>query len=97
MRITGRQRRGLPSRWYSRGLLPRRAQMPSHGLLFAILQARAGNIQNSLNAINKAKELIAETGEYFWDADVIMPLLGWDIPRPTESVPESRAPTHGDL
>jgi class 3 adenylate cyclase/predicted ATPase len=48
-----------------------RFHLPHYFSLFAILQARAGNIQNSLNAINKAKELIAETGEYFWDADVI--------------------------
>jgi predicted ATPase len=48
-----------------------RFHLPHYFSLFAILQARAGNMQNSLNAINKAKEVIAETGEYFWDADVI--------------------------
>jgi class 3 adenylate cyclase/tetratricopeptide (TPR) repeat protein len=41
-----------------------------HSLL-AILQARAGNINDSLSAIRKAKELIAESGEYFWHADVL--------------------------
>ena len=39
--------------------------------LLAILHARARDMQNSLNAITKAKELIAETGEYLWHADVI--------------------------
>ena len=28
-------------------------------------------MQNSLSAISKAKALIAETGEYFWHADVL--------------------------
>ena len=45
--------------------------LPHYLSLFAILQARAGNMQNSLSAISKAKELIAETGEHFWDADVL--------------------------
>jgi len=44
---------------------------PHYHSLFAILQARAGNRRDSLSAISKAKELIAETGEYFWHADVL--------------------------
>jgi predicted ATPase len=44
---------------------------PHYYSLFAILHARAGNMQDSLKAINKAKELIAETGEYFWHADML--------------------------
>jgi predicted ATPase len=44
---------------------------PHYHSLFANLQARAGNVQDSLSAINKAKELIAQTGEYFWHADVL--------------------------
>ena len=45
--------------------------LPHYLSLFAVLQARAGNMQNSLSAISKAKELIAETGEHFWHADVL--------------------------
>jgi class 3 adenylate cyclase/tetratricopeptide (TPR) repeat protein len=41
-----------------------------HSLL-AILQARAGDMQDSLSAIRKAKELMSETGEYLWHADVL--------------------------
>jgi class 3 adenylate cyclase/predicted ATPase len=48
-----------------------RFHSPHYLSLFAILQARAGNMQNSLSAISKAKALIAETGEYFWHADVL--------------------------
>jgi predicted ATPase len=48
-----------------------RFHSPYYYSLFAILQARAGNMQDSLRAISKAKELIAETGEYFWHADVL--------------------------
>jgi predicted ATPase len=44
---------------------------PHYHSLFAILQARARNMQDSLSTIRKAKELIAETGEYFWHADVL--------------------------
>ena len=45
--------------------------LPHYFSLFAVLQARAGNMQDSLSAISKAKKLIAETGEYFWHADVL--------------------------
>ncbi len=48
-----------------------RFHLPHYFSLLGILQARAGQIRDSLSAICKAKELIAETGEYFWDADVI--------------------------
>ena len=44
---------------------------PHYHSLFAVLQARAGNMPRSLSAINQAKELIATTGEYFWHADVL--------------------------
>jgi len=44
---------------------------PHYYSLFAILQARAGNMQGGLGAISKAKELIAQSGEYFWHADVL--------------------------
>jgi class 3 adenylate cyclase/predicted ATPase len=39
--------------------------------LLAISHARARHMEDSLNAITKAKELVAETGEYFWHADVL--------------------------
>jgi predicted ATPase len=39
--------------------------------LFAVAQARAGNMQDSLSAICKAKKLIPGSGEYFWHADVL--------------------------
>jgi len=45
--------------------------LPHYLSLFAVLQARAGNMQDSLSAISKAKKLIAETGEYFWHADAL--------------------------
>jgi predicted ATPase len=44
---------------------------PHYHSLFAVLQARAGNMPRSLSAVNQAKELIAVTGEYFWHADVL--------------------------
>jgi predicted ATPase len=44
---------------------------PHYYSLVAILQARAGDIQDSLNAIRTAKQLIADSGEYFWHADVL--------------------------
>jgi predicted ATPase len=44
---------------------------PHYHSLYAILQGRAGNMPVSLNAIRKAKELIADTGEHFWHADVL--------------------------
>jgi predicted ATPase len=44
---------------------------PHYHSLFAILQARAGNMQASLSAINTVKELIVETGEYFWQAEAL--------------------------
>lgn len=48
-----------------------RFHSPHYHSLLAILQARAGEIQDSLSTIRKAKELIAETGEYLWYADVL--------------------------
>jgi len=44
---------------------------PHYYSLFAILQARAGKRPDSLSAIGKAKELVSETGEHFWHADVV--------------------------
>jgi predicted ATPase len=44
---------------------------PHYHSLYAILQGQAGNMPVSLNAIRKAKELIADTGEHFWHADVL--------------------------
>jgi predicted ATPase len=44
---------------------------PHYLSLFAILQARTGNMPDSLSAISQAKKLIAGTGEYFWHADVL--------------------------
>lgn len=48
-----------------------RFHSPHYHSLLAILQARAGEMQDSLSAIGKAKELITETGEYLWHADVL--------------------------
>ncbi|MDA9505038.1 hypothetical protein XI09_10100 [Bradyrhizobium sp. CCBAU 11386] len=48
-----------------------RFHSPHYHSLLAILQARAGDMQDSLSAIRKAKELIAETGESLWHADVL--------------------------
>jgi predicted ATPase len=48
-----------------------RFHSPHYHSLLAILQARAGNKQDSLSAIRKAKELMFETGEYLWHADVL--------------------------
>jgi class 3 adenylate cyclase/predicted ATPase len=48
-----------------------RFHSPHYHSLLAILQARAGDMQDSLSAIRKAKELIDETGEYLWQADVL--------------------------
>lgn len=54
---------------------------PHYYSLFAILQARL-DVQASASAIQKAKDLIAESGEYLWHADVLRiegelaPLLG---------------------
>ena len=48
-----------------------RLHHPHYRSLLAILQARARNMEDSLRAIRRAKELIAETGEYFWHADVL--------------------------
>jgi len=48
-----------------------RFHSPHYHSLLAILQARAGEMQNSLSAIGRAKELISETGEYLWHADVL--------------------------
>ena len=48
-----------------------RFHSPHYHSLLAILQARAGDMQGSLSAIRKAAELIAETGEYLWQADVL--------------------------
>jgi predicted ATPase len=44
---------------------------PHYISLLAILNARAGNMQDSLGSISKAKALIADSGEYFWHADVL--------------------------
>jgi predicted ATPase len=44
---------------------------PHYRSLFAMLQARAGNMHESLSAINQSKELLSATGEYFWHADVL--------------------------
>jgi tetratricopeptide (TPR) repeat protein len=48
-----------------------RFHSPHYHSLLAILQARTGNKQDSLSAIRKAKELMFETGEYLWHADVL--------------------------
>ncbi|MES5482385.1 adenylate/guanylate cyclase domain-containing protein [Bradyrhizobium sp. INPA03-11B] len=48
-----------------------RFHSPHYHSLLAILQARAGDMQDSLSAIRRAKELIVETGEYLWHADVL--------------------------
>ncbi|MDA9496221.1 adenylate/guanylate cyclase domain-containing protein [Bradyrhizobium sp. CCBAU 11357] len=48
-----------------------RFHSPHYHSLLAVLQARAGDMQGSLSAIRKATELIAETGEYLWQADVL--------------------------
>lgn len=44
---------------------------PHYHSLLAVLQARAGDLRAGVNTISKAKELIAETGEYLWHADVL--------------------------
>lgn len=44
---------------------------PHYYSLFAMLQAGAGNMQDALSAIRRAQELIVESGEYFWHADVL--------------------------
>lgn len=48
-----------------------RFHSPHYHSLLAVLQARAEDMQGSLSAIRKATELIAETGEYLWQADVL--------------------------
>ncbi|WP_368506937.1 hypothetical protein [Bradyrhizobium lupini] len=48
-----------------------RFHSPHYHSLLAILQARAGYMQDSLVAISNAKELILETGEFLWQADVL--------------------------
>ncbi|MET3337789.1 MULTISPECIES: adenylate/guanylate cyclase domain-containing protein [Bradyrhizobium] len=48
-----------------------RFHSPHYHSLLAVLQARAGDMQGSLSAIRKATELIADTGEYLWQADVL--------------------------
>ncbi|RXH41674.1 adenylate/guanylate cyclase domain-containing protein [Bradyrhizobium zhanjiangense] len=48
-----------------------RFHSPHYHSLLAILEARAGAIQDSLSTIRKAKELMAETGEFLWHADVL--------------------------
>ncbi|MDD1520704.1 MULTISPECIES: adenylate/guanylate cyclase domain-containing protein [Bradyrhizobium] len=48
-----------------------RFHSPHYHSLLAVLQARAGDMQGSLSTIKKATELIAETGEYLWQADVL--------------------------
>jgi class 3 adenylate cyclase/predicted ATPase len=48
-----------------------RFHSPHYHSLLAVLQARAGDMQASLSAARKATELIAETGEYLWHADVL--------------------------
>lgn len=48
-----------------------RFHSPHYHSLLAILQARAGAMQDSLSAIIKSKELMAETGEFLWHADVL--------------------------
>jgi predicted ATPase len=35
------------------------------------MRARTGNLQDGVRLIDKAKKLIADTGEYFWHADVL--------------------------
>ncbi|MGW1423371.1 AAA family ATPase [Bradyrhizobium manausense] len=48
-----------------------RFHSPHYHSLLAVLQARAGDMQGGLSTIRKATELIAETGEYLWHADVL--------------------------
>jgi predicted ATPase len=48
-----------------------RFHSPHYYSLLAILEARRGEAKDALSAIRKAKELIAETGEYLWHADVL--------------------------
>jgi class 3 adenylate cyclase/predicted ATPase len=48
-----------------------RFHSPHYYSLLAILQARSGDMQESLSAIRKAKELISDTGELLWHADVL--------------------------
>jgi class 3 adenylate cyclase/predicted ATPase len=48
-----------------------RFHSPHYHSLLAVLQARAGDMQGSLSTSRKATELIAETGEYLWNADVL--------------------------
>jgi class 3 adenylate cyclase/predicted ATPase len=44
---------------------------PHYFSLFSILLARAGDRRGSLSGISQAKERIASTGEYFWQADIL--------------------------
>ncbi|MDH2348905.1 adenylate/guanylate cyclase domain-containing protein [Bradyrhizobium sp. SSUT77] len=48
-----------------------RFHSPHYYSLLAILHARSGDMQDGLSAIRKAKELISETGELLWHADVL--------------------------
>jgi predicted ATPase len=48
-----------------------RFHSPHYHSLLSILQARAGDMQESLSAIQKAKELMVETGEHLWHADLL--------------------------
>jgi predicted ATPase len=48
-----------------------RFHMTHYLSLLAILQARAGNMQDSLRALSRANEEIADTGERLWLSDVL--------------------------
>ncbi|MBR0926440.1 AAA family ATPase [Bradyrhizobium diazoefficiens] len=48
-----------------------RFHSPQYHSLLAVLQARAGDMQDSVSTIRKAKELMDETGEFLWQAEVL--------------------------
>ena len=50
---------------------PAGVHSPHFVSLLAILHAGRGNRQESLNAIERAKEMIVGTGEYLWHSDVL--------------------------
>jgi predicted ATPase len=51
--------------------LPCGVHSPHFVSLLALLYARTGNERESLGAIERAKEMIAGTGEYLWHSDVL--------------------------
>ncbi|MEY9403672.1 putative ATPase/class 3 adenylate cyclase [Bradyrhizobium japonicum] len=48
-----------------------RFHSPHYHSLLAILQARAGYLEDSLTTIRKATDLMRETGEFLWQADIL--------------------------